>query len=225
MSVIRTRISLDDMQLLGISVAARVKPSLAIEAGSVDNKSVPVPVTDGMSVPRGILVLRVRPPVEIDLPVSGIVIVVKNDHEFRRLYHFDERIVPEHRVRKAISGRRQAAVGSARGQKRRRSRIGRDWPTPHAGEIGFAVRHPGSRPPRSHSPQARQRRFVPLSRCASHYYESQTPVPPLGGARLDHQTALLKPGEVTDGGNGKVVAARRQIRQREFAFTGGYSVE
>ena len=72
-AVVRARVALDDVELLGVRRAAAIEPELVVEADRIDDERVAFPVTDRVSEPRGNKTLRVLAAVHADDTVSAVI--------------------------------------------------------------------------------------------------------------------------------------------------------
>src|SRR4029453_15735233 len=82
---LRTTITFDGVQLLGVRVAGKVEPELVVEADRVDDERVAFESSDRVAVPRRIGICRMRTAVHEDLPVAVDVALEQEEHVRGRL--------------------------------------------------------------------------------------------------------------------------------------------
>src|SRR5215470_15836978 len=64
---VHSSVSLNGVELRGMRMAIKIKPELVVVADGIDDESISLPVTNRVSVPRGVRILRMRPPIHEDL--------------------------------------------------------------------------------------------------------------------------------------------------------------
>src|SRR6478609_7243640 len=80
-AVVRTRIALDDMQLLGVRRSTSIEPELVVEADGVDDERVALPPADGMPQPRWNEALRMFTAIHVDDAMGAVVHQLVQDVE------------------------------------------------------------------------------------------------------------------------------------------------